>query len=458
LEKSFAAIILASLFYMLFWDVYAYLKYTNYLSTYFDIGLADYNLYYYSVEHVGALQFFVFMNHLSFITPIIFLFYKLFGNPFSFIWLQNLMLAFTAPIIYFIGSLKEKRLGFAFAISYLANPALWGLGIFDAHLEGIIPFFYMLSLYLYLKRSKLFIASFALLLSIIDTGSVLALFFAIGLLANELIKRGKKDEKMLKVLLASIVLASAFIAAYWALSIEIKSNVPPQLKVMNFFGEQKNVLLKPANNSLGPESLFWLLDVLFSFGISALFSIVPTLFFIAPWLAEVFVVKNALFTTPYMQYFAYAIGGLAGALLGVQNVKARPRAIEASIYFFTALFLFSFLILYPFPLPFARSSVEGIGITLNANSPNYSVMAQGSISPHLYSMLYVENPPDEKPLWFEALNYTTYWFTPNYIILDKNLGDFGPMVSNSFNVYAYMGDNYSIYYSSNGLIIYKRIK
>jgi hypothetical protein len=85
-------------------------------------------------------------------------------------------------------------------------------------------------------------------------------------------------------------------------------------------------------------------------------------------------------------------------------------------------------------------------------------MAQGSISPHLYSMLYVENPPDEKPPWFEALNYTTYWFTPNYIILDKNLGDFGPMVSNSFNVYAYMGDNYSIYYSSNGLIIYKRIK
>ena len=440
---------------MLFWDVYAYIRYANFVSTYFDIGLADYNLYYYATQHISALQFFVFMNHLSFFFPIVFAFYKLVGNPFSFIWLQNFFMAFTAPIIYMIGRLREKRVGFAFAIAYLINPALWGLGVFDAHLEGILPFFYMLSLYLYLKKSGFFVISFILLLSIIDTGAALALFFAIGLIIYELLKRKNSDKKMLKLLFASLLIAIIFIAAYWLLSISIKADVPPQLKVMNFFGEQQNVLAKPTTNAIGIAALFWLAMGFFSFGITSIFALLPSIFFLAPWLAEIFVVRNILFITPYMQYFAYAIGGLAGALLGSQTTRLNPKLIEVNVYFFAILFLISFIILYHFPSPFGNAKVANIDIV--ANSLNTSIMAQGSITPHLYNMLYVENPPDEKPMWFEKLNYTTFWFKPEYIIIDRNLSDYLPMNSSEFNVYAYMRNNYTPYLSENGLEIYKKV-
>jgi len=182
---------------MLFWDVYAYIRYTNFVSTYFDIGLADYNLYYYATQHISALQFFVFMNHLSFFFPIVFAFYKLVGNPFSFIWLQKLFHGFYSTNYLHDRQPKRKtrRLCIRNSLSY--NPALWGLGVFDAHLEGILPFFYMLSLYLYLKKSSFFVISFILLLSIIDTGSALALFFAIGLIIYELLKRKNSDRKCL---------------------------------------------------------------------------------------------------------------------------------------------------------------------------------------------------------------------------------------------------------------------
>ncbi len=440
---------------MLFWDFYAYLRYINYVSTYFDIGLADYNLYYYSVEHVSLLQYLVFMNHVSFITPLLYLFYKIFGNPFSFIWLQNLMLAFTAPFVYLIGKMKSNRIGIAFAISYLINPALWGLGVFDAHLEGLLPFFYMLSLYLYLRGSKFFLLSFALLLSVIDTGAALALFFAIGLIFYEYLSK-RKRKKMVKELIASIALSILFIALYWHISISINSNVPPQLKAMNFFGEQKNVLINSTSNKLGLASIFWLLMAFFSFGISILYAFLPSLLFLLPWIGEVFAAKNILFINPYMQYFAYAIGGLAGSLLGAQSNKLDSGKIEKSTYAFSIIFLLSFLAIYHFPSPFAKNQVStNLDIILNASYANTSIMAQGSITPHLYNMLYVENPPDEKPLWFEKLNYTTYWFKPEYIILDKNLSDFGPMNSSSFNIYAYMGSNYSLYYQKNGVEIYK---
>ena len=138
-----------------------------------------------------------------------------------------------------------------------------------------------------------------------------------------------------------------------------------------------------------------------------------------------------------------------------QTTRLNPKLIEVNVYFFAILFLISFIILYHFPNPFSNAKVANIDIV--ANSLNTSIMAQGSITPHLYNMLYVENPPDEKPIWFEKLNYTTFWFKPEYIIIDRSLSDYLPMNSSEFNVYAYMHNNYTLYISENGLEIYKKV-
>ncbi|MGC8699851.1 MAG: DUF2079 domain-containing protein [Candidatus Micrarchaeia archaeon] len=437
--------------YMLFWDIYAYARYISYTSTYFDIGLADYNLYYYSVQHVSPMQFFVFMNHISFFFPVVFAFYKLFGNPFSFIWLQNLFLAATIPLLYLIGKIRSERLGLALAIAFAINPAFFGLGVFDAHLEGILPFFYMLSIYYYLKESRLFVLSFLILLAIIDTGAALAFALALALLVDQLIKRKKSSKKMLAMLILCLLLAILFIFAYWGISANIKSNVPPQLKAMNFFGEQKNAIVGTSNR-IGISSLLWLFGAFFSFGITSIFALLQTIIMLSPWLAEVFMVKNTLFITPYMQYFAYAIGGLGGTALGLHRLKIgvkKERIIEASIYIFAMLFAVLFILAYGFPIPGKAQA-----ISIPSAIENSSIMAQGSITPHLYNMLYVENPPDEKPLWFEPLNYTTYWFKPKYIVFDRELNDYGPMNSSSFNIFAYMGNNYTLYMRNGSLEIY----
>jgi uncharacterized membrane protein len=484
------AIVFAVL-YMLFWDFYALQRYNTFSSTFFDIGLADYNLYTYSnyPAFTTGLQYFVFMNHLTFFMPLLLLVYRLLGNPFSFIWLQNFFIAATAVVIYLIGrnALKSKKIGIALGIAFLLNPGVWSLSVFDAHLEGLLPFFYLLSLYYYMRNSRLFIVSFVLLLGIIDTGSVLALFFVLGLLAYELLMNSRKHgrltakgvigiakERRVKMLLVATVIAIAFIAFYWLASLTLLQQyaagsykaLPPELKDMNFIGEQKAIIYNNgpiASNSIGIMALLWLFGIFLAFGISTLIAFIPSIIFLAPWLVEVFVVRNYLFITPYMQYYAYAIGGIAGAILGIhairqKSIKISENALLEAIAVFSVVFLVSFIAVYPLQSPYALHSNYNSIDTLLASLPgNATVLAQGSITPHLYNRLFVENAPDEKPKWFEPLNYTTYWFKPEYIIIDTQVSDFAAMDSGSFNVYEYVSANYTVYDDLDNITVYKQI-
>ncbi|MGC8710582.1 MAG: DUF2079 domain-containing protein [Candidatus Micrarchaeia archaeon] len=481
-----------AIIYMLFWDFYALQRYNTFSSTFFDIGLADYNLYVYS--NYGALahglQYFVFMNHLTLFTPLLILAYDLIGNPFSFIWLQNLFIGAAAVVIYLIGRdvIKSRKIGIALGIAFLANPGVWSLSVFDAHLEGLLPFFYLISLYYYMKNSRLFIVSFILLLSIIDTGSVLALFFALGLLAYELFNiRSRKaplgmkgifglaKERRIALLLVATAIAILFIAFYWLASLSLLHQyaigsykaLPPELRDMNFMGEQKSIIYNSgavASNSIGASALLWLFGILLAFGIGTAFALIPTIVFIAPWLVEVFIVRNYLFITPYMQYYAYAIGGVAGAVLGIKAVMGDKHGIGenkiiASIAIFAIIFIFTFLAIYPIQNPYAvqNSSYANVSKALAALPINASVLAQGSITPHLCNRLLVENAPDEKPKWFEPLNYTTYWFKPGYIIIDPELSDFSPVNSSAFSIFDYVSANYTVYEKLGSITIYKRV-
>ena len=88
---------------------------------------------------------------------------------------------------------------------------------------------------------------------------------------------------------------------------------------------------------------------------------------------------------------------------------------------------------------------------------NASVMAQPTLALHIFYIHNLELPPIYGNDGYYLSNLTVYWFKPTYIVMDKNLSDYGDFLNSSFNVYNYMDKNYTLYYNQSGFYIYKRI-
>jgi hypothetical protein len=100
---------------------------------------------------------------------------------------------------------------------------------------------------------------------------------------------------------------------------------------------------------------------------------------------------------------------------------------------------------------------------LKAIPSNTSVLAQPSVSPHLYHVLYLELPPDYNvggftPKGFDSMNIPVFYRKPEYVVFDKQLPDFALLNNTQFNVYNCMGANYTVYSSNDELEIYKLTK
>jgi len=74
--------------------------------------------------------------------------------------------------------------------------------------------------------------------------------------------------------------------------------------------------------------------------------------------------------------------------------------------------------------------------------------------------LGLELPPDYRvggftPAGLRAENITLFYTRPEYVAFDPELPDFIYLNSTGFNIYDYMGVNYTPYSSADGLKIYK---
>jgi len=218
-------------------------------------------------------------------------------------------------------------------------------------------------------------------------------------------------------------------------------------------------------------------------GAASSLSLPVAIVFYLPWLFEVFIIHNWGFASFCFEYYAYVVGGsfVAGVLgfsiflrnknsickkLGI-DIKAMEAFMFASIFVFSVVFSVvgltefnaNILTMQSYPnINYAQMNNALATIPKNA-----SVMAQTPIAARLFYIHNLELPPIYNKTNTAVLGYlTVFWFVPDYIVVDKNLSDYYylthyNLTNQTFNVYQYMGKNYTLYYNNSDLYIYKRI-
>ncbi|MCL5419737.1 MAG: DUF2079 domain-containing protein [Candidatus Marsarchaeota archaeon] len=464
------------------------------------------HLHYPSV--IPGLQYLAFGNHVSIFAFLLTGVFALWPSPMSFIALQDISLAIAAILIYLIGKevLRSRSIGFLMSLAFLFNAGVIGIVIFNIHLEGFILLFYILSFYLYMKNNIAgFVLSYMAMLTLMESLPFLGATLLAGLLYYEFVHRRRSPSfddrvhrKRMAAIAICIIITISFELFYsYAIGALLSqyasgqySGMPPDIKIINFIGFQLQALGSNGIDQISSTLLIFGMVgtflVIFSFGITSLVDPVMFIILESVWLFEVFVLHNFGFASFYYQYYSYAIGGsLAAAVLGIMIFMEEERrswlvtGIFRSMNFIRGALIPVAMAISAFAVIWLLSSAPSLVIsyaTHNAGPAsdyaqidselatipsNATVMTQTNVYPHMVRILNLELSPNVKQTVFTSrgvamINLTFYWFKPQYVVLLKNTQGYSAMVSNSFNVYDYMGSNYSIYYnSSDGLEIYR---
>ncbi len=494
-DRHLQILILILAVYFGFWVGRGINNYRTYSEGYYDIGIYTYSLYWHLhfAQNINPLVYLsTFANHTSLIIPLLLPIFYLYQNPVTLYVIQGVFLALTAVLVYVVSRDLTKKRDFSFllSIAFILNPGVTGLLYSASHLEAFIPFFYILSFYAYVKRKTyLFAASMVLLLSVMETTFALAFTLLAGLLVYEVLHARNYESKSAfghNVVLLGVGLAITvfFACFYYATAITVpamlantsQSVVPPIIRPIN------SISIAMSHTIGLPEGvlLFILvmgcvgvLYLLFGFGVSSLADPFITLILLSPWFFEVFVLEDYAFLYPWRQYYANFVGpSLTAALLGyliISKYKGKMLGIipisPKNIFFKPqSLFVLIIIMIFPF-VGYVANTVIGnstnvnyvqIGRALSLIPANTSVLAQSPIAAHLYYIKELELSSADNPIHIWKANVTVTWFTPQYIVIDRNLMRYSGLVnSTGFNLYDYMGRNYTIYYNKSGLYIFR---
>ncbi len=506
-----SAIILAVVFAS-FWITSTNYVYGTFNDGYSDMGQLPSSLFmhlYYPYLTQG-LQYLAFGTHISFFALLLIPGFALWSSPMYVVALQDIFVALAGIMAYVIcrDILKSRPFGLIMAILFFLNAGIMGAVNFNVHLEGFLPFFYLLSFYFYMKgRMRWFIVSIALLLSIMETMPFIAGTLIAGLLFYEYlhyVKSPSFDKKVhrrrMMALGIAIILVIAFELFYiWAVrtllydySAGMYGSLPPDARVIDFVTPQIGALLNPSNIGKDQALFYYALAgaamLFLSFGITSLVDPVLTAILLGLWLTEVFFLDNWGFALPTFQYYLYVTGSaLVASVLGISILQERRKrrnriagflsrnlnyvraaALPIGIIASAIPFLYLYASMHGTMFGFiyhgsgTLSSYTGIDNALASIPYNATVMAQSVIYPHFEHNMQLELSPVVHQIVFTskgyaAVNYTFYWFKPQYIAIYRNSSTYDEeMNSSSFNVYSYMGDNYSVYYNStDGFEIFK---
>ncbi len=500
-DKFFLALVFFSIAYFGFWILHQSVIYATFQAPFYDTGIVAYSLYWHvnQVQLMSPFQYLVFYGHLAPFSLLIVPIFAVFPYAITPIVFQEIFLLLTALLIYFVAVelIKNRKFAFMFAMAFLLGPEIVGVLIYGFHSEALVPFFSILAFYFYMKgNTGYFLLSYLFLLSIMELTFVIGLALVFSLLAYELFynrtRTGvgvKQRRKKLGTLLIAFGLSIAAFLFYSLATLYIinsyaqtpTSAITPISRLPSYYiAGQLHGILNPTPSTQDftttEVSLIGAILVFFGFGILSLAAPLVSLILVSPWLAEVFIVHNYSFEVFQFQYYALVAGGsYISAVLGYLIVSKYKKNWISSFFNFNkntdkiliiSLFLILYLLaitfyhlqiawngLYPQPLNYAQID-QAIG-TIPSNA---GVLAQASIAPHLYRIHNLELPPTDSPEWFTPTNITVFWFKPDYIVLDRQLQNYNDLVNYSFNVYAYMANNYTSYYNSSGLCIFKRIR
>jgi hypothetical protein len=268
-------------------------------------------------------------------------------------------------------------------------------------------------------------------------------------------------------------------------------NLPPQLRILDYTQLQISNLPVFLSNNISFNSqiliLIGLLFLLLGFGISSFADPILMIILISPWLFEVLILHNFNFASFYLDYYSFAIAGSAiAAVLGIKIIfegksflfnkliLLRRMEKEKLVFHLIIILVLSTVFFYILSIPPSFPLISGsiyrnytqIQATLSKIPPNANVMLQSNIYPHLYYIDHLEFPPntiynESIPGGIYNATLSFYWFKPNYVVIypSKNVwfasynNDFN---TSKFNIYTYMGSNFTLYNSADGVEIYRR--
>lgn len=473
--------------FVIFWSHYGTYTYNAYLDNYYDIGIESSSFY----QHItcNASQQFnylpVFGNHQS---PTLLLFLPLFAllpDPTTLMAIQAVFLALAAILVFLIGKqiIKSEKIGLALAIAFLINPGVSSIAMFDFHAEAFIPFFVLLSFYLYMtKRPKLFLLSLLPLVGLLDVYT----YFIAGMLVLALIVYEWKygDKSQMKLLGSALLVIFLLGIANQMITAQIIANQPqvstlalPPILRLAYPPITLNGVV--GGNSPGVPITFaaiGTLIVLFGYGFSSLFSIIPGLIMFAPWLKGAFI-SPANFAIFGLQYYGFVAGAsVVAAAMGLLILRKKGKLNEAKMPIMILGFalICSLLVALISPILILSTAAVTLQIVnsttafnnmagaslvtaMNLIPRNASVMAQEGIAPHLFYICNLEYALSEtsSPI---SDRFATY-VPPEYVIADQNVYDYKNFTSTRvFNMSAYLMQNYSLIYDQNGAMLYKRVK
>lgn len=509
-DKILILIVVLCIIYFSFWIFYGIRSYTSFFSSYYDLGIYTYDLYWHLhyVQNIFDVRYLVFYNHISPFSILLLPAFALYQNPISLIFIQDFALAATTILVYLITRdiAKRRDLSSALSFAFLISVGVLGLVLFDVHIEAFIPIFYLLAFYFFMKAErKYFIISYVMLLSIMETTFVVGLSLLLGLFVYQYrYGRDGASQRMHKIRLNMIaigvllsvlafgsyyLLSNAIINAYQASSTTI---APPILRLTNYLSGQTDAVLNPnslVTNTSDPAYGFiidlygtlGIMIMIFGFGLLQFGDPVLMIMLCLPWFGEVFIVHNYAFAYPLFQYYGFTIlvGSLVSAILSYKIINERntilsglikinskklspilpSSATAAAITIFMGVLLITgeyFYIYYVISNPLRLNYTAVSQAIRNYITANSSVMAQRSIAPHLYYVKELELAPPDRPVWFQKINRTVYWFEPDYIVIDKYIDGFDTYNGTSFNIYNYTKHNYTVIYNSLGLYIFRK--
>jgi uncharacterized membrane protein len=517
---AIAGLALVSIIYLTMFAVNAYNTYHEYL----DVGGYAFDMYQH-IHYAGTLhglQYLIFSNHITPDSILLLPFFAIWQSAITLLLLQAIILSLTGVVVFLVARdlLKSEKIALMLGAAFLLNPGMHGMMVFDFHSEMFLPLFVILTFYFAAKnRPVLFAISLLLLLGAIDVAPIVALALGAGLVFYALFREhGAERRRWLLYSTATIIMSLAVLGFYGfvvsSLVSSYASNAYPSLplmsEVMPFLGGQISSLggsgtsFSSAYYMLGGYLLYALALVLLGFGVAALFAPVATALFIAPWLAEIFVVKTVEFIFIWNQYFSYALGGIVVAtILSMKAINENRNWILRHVFrdthryhrYIAGSIIALSLLLFIISPYFVRSKnvnnlsqdflfsvnstvrpqIAALDSIVKAVPANASLMAPGFAIPHLFRRQYIEPLPSDYGGYALVQNSAPHpqvWgmgFEPDYILVDFNpyisLNAFyGNQVQNFLNITGAtysdgrveFNGSYSVYAYNGSALLLKR--
>lgn len=191
------------LLYIVYYATASFLRYDNFYTGRFDLGNMDQTVWntingniFQLTDPDGTTTVSRLAFHSDFILALISPLYLIWQHAKMLLLLQAIILGLGALYVYAISNilLKNKAISLAFSISYLLNPAVGFVNLYDFHPVALAITFLLASYYYFIKKKYIFLTLF-LGLSAATKEEVWALISIFGLfiLIRELYTKGRKN-------------------------------------------------------------------------------------------------------------------------------------------------------------------------------------------------------------------------------------------------------------------------